>query len=223
MRREWELDDLIASWTLVDADQELLVKLHPPSRLSFALMVKFFEIEGRFPRHRGELPEVAVDFVARQLGVPAGAPFEVTGRAVERFRTQIRELLGFRVSTRGDEDKMIAWLAQEVCPSELNEDRQREAVLARCRAERIEPPGRMSRIIGSANRIADERFCAMIVGRLSAGVAQSLWALIVDGDDESGFFAELKADPGKLGLETLLAEITKLQRIRAIALPAGAG
>lgn len=115
---------------------------------------------------------------------------------------------------------MIAWLAQEVCPSELNEDRQREAVLARCRAERIEPPGRMSRIIGSANRIADERFCATIVGRLSADVAQSLWALIVDGDDESGFLAELKADPGKLGLETLLAEITKLQQIRAIALPA---
>jgi hypothetical protein len=42
---------------------------------------KFFEIEGRFPRHPGELPSVAVDFVARQLGVPA-AGFEVTGRAL---------------------------------------------------------------------------------------------------------------------------------------------
>ena len=28
---------------------------------------------------------------------------------------------------------MVAWLAEQVCPSELNEDRQREAVLARCR------------------------------------------------------------------------------------------
>jgi hypothetical protein len=34
-----------------------------------ALMLKFFEIEGRFRRHPGELPSVAVDFVARQLGV----------------------------------------------------------------------------------------------------------------------------------------------------------
>ena len=66
-------------------------------------MVKFFEIEGRFPRHAGEVPEVTVDFVVRQLGVPADAPFEATGRAVERFRTQIREMVGFRVSTRGDE------------------------------------------------------------------------------------------------------------------------
>jgi hypothetical protein len=93
-------------------------------------MLKFFQIEGRFPRHPGELPSVAVDFVARQLGVPA-AGFEVTGRAVERFRAPIRDVLGFRVFSRGDEDKMISWLCGG--PSELNEDRQREAVLARCR------------------------------------------------------------------------------------------
>jgi len=226
VRREWDLDDLIASWTLVDADQELLARLHGGSRLGFALMLKFFEIEGRFPRQPGELPPVAVDFVARQLGVPAER-FEVTGRGVERFRAQIRHVLGFRVFARGDEDKMISWLAAEVCPSELNEDRQREAVLARCRAEKIEPPGRMSRIIGSANRIADERFCTVTTSRLPAEVAQSLWGLIADAgkdadsedDDEPAFFTELKADPGKLGLETLLSEITKLKRVRAIGLP----
>ena len=226
MRREWELDDLIASWTLVDADQDLLVRLHGTSRLSFALMLKFFEVEGRFPRHAGEVPPAAVDFVVRQLG-SADGEFEVVGRAVERFRVQIREVLGFRVFVRGDEDKMIAWLAEEVCPSELNEDRQRDAVLARCRAEKIEPPGRMDRIIGAANRIADDRFCALIVSRLPAEVAQSLWSLIGDvsddrddGQDEPSFFTELKADPGKLGLETLLSEVTKLKRVRAMGLPA---
>jgi hypothetical protein len=56
-------------------------------------MLKFFEIEGTFPRHPGELPSVAVDFVARQLGAPA-AGFEVTGCAVERFRVPIRDVLG---------------------------------------------------------------------------------------------------------------------------------
>jgi hypothetical protein len=128
VRREWELDDLIASCTLVDADQDLLVRLHGTSRLSFALMLKFFEIEGRFPRRAGEVPPVAVDFVLRQLG-SADSNFEVVGRAVERFRVQIREVLGFRIFARGDEDKMIVWLADEVCPSELNEDRQKDAVL----------------------------------------------------------------------------------------------
>lgn len=36
--------------------------------------------------------------------------------------------------------------------------RQKEALLARCRAEHIEPPGRADRIINSANATADEPF-----------------------------------------------------------------
>jgi hypothetical protein len=35
-----ELDDLIASWTLVDADQELLVGKHDVPRLSCAVMAR---------------------------------------------------------------------------------------------------------------------------------------------------------------------------------------
>jgi len=184
-------------------------------------MLKFFEIEGRFPRHAGEVPPAAVDYLAHQLGLEAGAAsrFEVVGRTAERHRTQIRDLLGFRVFSRGDEDKMIGWLADEVCPSELNQDRQREAVLARCRADKLEPPGRMDRIIGAANRAADQRFCDVTVARLPGDVVHALLSIIAEPeaetgpdpvDDEPSFFTELKADPGKLGLETLLAEITKL-------------
>lgn len=78
------------------------------------------------------MPSSAVDYLARQLGLEGaeGSRFEVVGRTAERHRTHIRDLLGFRVFSRGDEDNMISWLAGEVCPSELNEDRQREAILA---------------------------------------------------------------------------------------------
>ena len=34
-------------------------------------MVKFFDLEGRFPAHAGELPQAAVDYVARMVKVPA--------------------------------------------------------------------------------------------------------------------------------------------------------
>jgi hypothetical protein len=56
------------------------------------------------------------------------------------------------------------------------------------------------------------------IGRLEALVT-------ADHDDETaggrGVLAELKADPGPLGLETLLGEIEKLARVRAIGLPPG--
>jgi len=53
--------------------------------------------------------------------------------------------------TRADEDNDLL-TGCAVCPSALTEDRQRRAVLARCAAEKIEPPGRMDRIIAPCKR-----------------------------------------------------------------------
>ena len=46
-------EDLIASWTLVEDDWRLVGNKTGPTRLGFALLLKFFEVEGRFPRHAG--------------------------------------------------------------------------------------------------------------------------------------------------------------------------
>jgi hypothetical protein len=49
MRREWTLEALIESWTLCEADQELIGAKHGATKLGFCLLLKYFEIEGRFP------------------------------------------------------------------------------------------------------------------------------------------------------------------------------
>ncbi|WP_175530190.1 DUF4158 domain-containing protein [Actinopolyspora lacussalsi] len=64
-------------------------------------------------------------------------------RSIKDHRAQIRAAFSFREFSRGDEDKLAGWLAEEVCPVELREDRLRQVALARCRAEGIEPPGRV--------------------------------------------------------------------------------
>jgi hypothetical protein len=100
----------------------------------------------------------------------------------------------------------------------------REAVLVRCRAERIEPPGRMDRIIGSARGVFEQRFCDTTLSRLDQVCAAALERLVDDGcGSVSGraLLAELKADPGQVGLETLLREVDKLAAVRALGLPAG--
>ncbi|MEU5865474.1 hypothetical protein ABZ815_30190 [Nonomuraea sp. NPDC047529] len=45
--------------------------------------------------------------------------------------------------------------------------------------------------------------------------AVALWELATG---EDGFLLELKSDPGRLGLETLLEEIVKLRRAKALGL-----
>jgi hypothetical protein len=64
--RSLDLDELVEHWTLLDDEQELIAGKRGPTRLGFALLLKFYTRAGRFPRGRGELPNDAVAFVARQ-------------------------------------------------------------------------------------------------------------------------------------------------------------
>jgi hypothetical protein len=106
VRREWEPEDLVASWTLVEQNErELVAYKRGPTRLGFALMLKFLELEARFPRHANELPPAAIAYVARQVDVdPAElAEYEWTGSTAEYHRFQIRRALGFRRFSEDDE------------------------------------------------------------------------------------------------------------------------
>jgi TnpA family transposase len=228
VRREWEPEDLIACWTLVEADQKLVANKSGATRLGFALLLKFFELEARFPRDASELPPAAVSYVAEQVRVDAGQldAYSWSGRTIEYHRAQIRRAHGFRETARSDEHELAGWLAEEVCAVELSRDRLREAVLVRCREQRIEPPGRIDRIVGAAVTTFEQRFSTAIVSRLSSVTIDRLEELVAGESDSvvrvgagRGLLSELKADPGRLGLETLLGEIAKLERIRALGLP----
>ena len=60
MRAEWSAEDLVGSWTLVDEDWRLVGNKSGPTRLGFALLLKFFELEARFRASIEELPTAAV-------------------------------------------------------------------------------------------------------------------------------------------------------------------
>lgn len=49
MQADWEPEDLIDAWTLVKDDWKLIANKSGTTRLGFAVMLKFYEIEGRFP------------------------------------------------------------------------------------------------------------------------------------------------------------------------------
>jgi len=192
------------------------------------VILKFFELDARFPRHGGEVPSAAV------LRAPL-APH----RRCPGGRRGHGPVLG-----SVDEDKLAEWMADEVCPVESGEDRLRAALLARCRAGGLEPPGpsRVRRVIGTAQAGLEQRFTTAITSRLAPYVAARLEELVVrDGpeppdderpDSETGndgeavvgggpaLLAELKSDPSRLGLETVLVEVGKLGRVRALGLPA---
>ncbi|GHE06567.1 DUF4158 domain-containing protein [Streptomyces alanosinicus] len=234
MRQQWESEDLIEVWTLLEDDMAKLRNKSGANRLGFGLMLKFFEVEARFPEAAAEVPASAVSYVAQQVKVPAEewAAYDWTGRAIKRHRVEIRDAYGFRICSEEDQVQLAQWLASELCPVELSRERLAEAVVARCRNDRMEPPapGQVGRLVGSAVSTFEDGFCRSTTERLSAATRSRLDDLVAEDDSEDcegkssvgggqTFFTELKEDPAGLGLESLLGEITKLQRVRKLEMP----
>ena len=119
MKHNWTLDKLIDSWTLLPNEMDLVSGSKAShNRLGFALLLKYFQIEGKFPRHRREVPQTAVDYVARQLKLSSEVyqQYEWSGRVIARHRVAIRAFLGFREGTVTDGEAIAAWLRDQILP-----------------------------------------------------------------------------------------------------------
>ncbi|WP_327248387.1 DUF4158 domain-containing protein [Streptomyces sp. NBC_01320] len=73
MRQDWEPEDLIEVWTLLEDDMKRVRNKSGANRLGFTLLLKFFEVEARFPETAREIPAAAVAYGAQQMKVPAEA------------------------------------------------------------------------------------------------------------------------------------------------------
>lgn len=130
------LEQPIACWTLVEDDWRLVGNKTGATRLGFAVLLKFFQLEARLPSGPGEVPPPMVGCLARQVGVEPAlfAGNDWRGRAIKYHQAQVREALGFREPTVADEERLGAWLTEEVGPLELRDERLREARLGRLTA-----------------------------------------------------------------------------------------
>ena len=233
MRRDVGLDDVVEHFTLDDRERELLRNKSGSTRLGFSAMLKFLGWKGRFPRGLFELPDDAIEHLARQVKVAAAEirAYDFTGRQIKNHRREIRTHTGFRICTVRDAEQLTGWLAVNIAQDERRVEHVRAQLLGRCKDERIEPPApeRASRIVDSGIRQADDMLVATVVTRLNSGHVARLEALLtasVDSDPaERGAGSDddqlnaIKASPGNVSLATVLAEIDKLHAVRQVGLP----
>lgn len=96
-------------------------------------------------------------------------------------------------------------MATDQYPVEQDRGRLQAALRQRCRSEgnRAIDRGQVERVVNSAVHQHELAFVTEIVDRLRPGVHASLQALV----ESEGAPAGVKADPGPLGLDTLMSEI----------------
>ena len=237
MKRCWDEQELIEHWTLFAAEQPLLGNRTDRGRIGVAVLLKFFRINARFPRHHGDVPDPVVAFVGEQLAIPPAVWFDydLTGRSSKRDREEVRALLGFRPITVADEEQLQVWLVREAVPADQDPRHLRAVVADWCRDRHLEPPAdeRVERLIAAATHRFEEDWFATILRRLPDQTCRRLDALLgpqsaTDGADDGteeperarSAFSLLKSDPGRIGLASVEREVAKLGLLHALDLPA---
>jgi len=171
MKRSWDIEELIEHFTLVPPELELLGNKTGATRLGFALLLKCFQLEGRFPTARHEIPRSVVDYVAHQLKLDAAlfSEYDWEGRTITNHRTQIREHFEFRDATSADGEEMTNWLVTTGQAAVPHLERLKATVYARFRELRLLPPTpeRIERLIHSACATSEQQFFADTFTRLS--------------------------------------------------------
>lgn len=236
MKRNWELDELIEHFTFLPNEMQQVGNKTRETRIGFAILFKFFQYEARFPTHKYEVPKAVISYIAKQIDSQPGlyAQYDWTGRSITYHRTQIREFFGFREDTLQDAQEMIDWLCKNVLYHDHEYDHVKELVYQRLRELKIVPPTpeRIDRLIRSAINTYEEIFFKSTYQKLPKNSLAKLDSLVdsiaylEDDSDETTCcdneqlsFHELKADPGRPGLESALKEINKLRTIRNLELP----
>jgi hypothetical protein len=157
-----------------------------------------------------------------------------TGRTMEYHRAQIRQTLGFREATVQDAEDLAGWLVREVIPPAHRFDHLQAAVYARCRGCHLEPPtgGRIERIVRSAFRTYEDHLYHAVLTQIGPPGLAQIDALLASDSAEHGAptapaaphdqpltLQDLKADPGRISLASMLTQIGRLQRVRQLGLP----
>jgi TnpA family transposase len=233
MKRRWEIDELVAHFTLHETERDLLANKTGATRLGFAVLLKYFQQEARFPASKHDVPKLVIAHIARQLGLSPVLylQYDWQGRTIKYHRAQIREFCGFREATTQDAHDLSAWLCQRVLPYGQTVDHLQAALFQELRTRKVEPPtpDRVDRLIRSAIHTYEEQFCTAVLQQLSAESRERLDAFLASQprEDETedqatqgrAILHELKADAGRVGLESVLEEISKLQRLVQVGLP----
>lgn len=136
MKQKWTIKELSEHWTLAPDEIDLVSSLHHKNRLGFSVLLKFFQLEGRFPHTKGEVPKACVAFVAEQIELPVELFFNFfkydwDDRNSRNHRAEIRTYCGFREATTNDKKKISDWLVSNYISAGANEQHVQVAAYQR--------------------------------------------------------------------------------------------
>ena len=114
-------------------------KIGVEHQLLFAVMLKHYQIKLKFPDKHDDLVLFLAQYLSKILNVSFSICLDFDDRISERFRNEIRKILGFREATDNDAPHFINWLVCDHLHKVPQEHETKTALMAYYRASKIEP------------------------------------------------------------------------------------
>ena len=211
-------------WSISDLEWNVIKKYRGVNRFKCAALLKYYQIEGRFPEKFSDIPEIGRKALSSHLNPaesidPAYDYLDATGR---RQRADIRAYVGFRLSVKADYNAITLFLVDRVF-HDFNAENSLSRLLKHWFQDRmIERPTvlREERILNAVRvNLEDQRY-QHIANQLSDVRKQGLYDLLKTQTDETyAPLVLLKDDPGKPCLSSVFIELSKLGSIDTLDLP----
>ncbi len=209
------------------------------NRLVFAVLLKFFQAEGRYPGSKDLIPEELIVCLAHQLEMdsPEFDSFNWQGITHKRFRKSIREFFDYREATSSDREKLVSWLMNDILKEAPTYPQCLERVYQFFRDSKVEPfsSKKLDRYVRSAFHRFEKEFFLSLSCDLSKDVKKLIDDLLksdeAEEEDQEETASDIEKIPDKIKLHHLKKdvagaklknvhfEIKKLEHIRSIKLP----
>ncbi len=141
------------------------------NKLAFVVMLKFFQMEGRYPTNDDIIAKSMINSLAVQLNCYdiCLENYDWNSRTSERFRQEIRLLLGYRKVSSIDSKRLINWLMEYILPEAPTLSQLHEQAYQFFRKHNLEPfkPKQLDRYISTACYRFEQQFFADIFKQLS--------------------------------------------------------
>ncbi|EJR29172.1 Tn3 family transposase [Bacillus mycoides] len=235
MKQYWTQEELIEHFTFLPNEIRLIGNKTGETRLGFAVLLKFYQYQARFPLQKQEIPEAIINYIAKQLKLNSDLfeRYKWSGRTFVYHRVQIRDFFGFREGTEKDIQDMTKWLIKKVADYNMETTPLKDIVYAEYRRRKIEPSTdeKIERLVRSAIYTYEQHFFKGIYKRLSETSITRMDTLVnqwteienkyveEQKEDENIDFRKINMGPGPANRKTLLLEIKKFKELRMLQLP----
>lgn len=230
MKNELSPDDFS-----LDSEELSLAKSKYTSKnkLAFAVMLKFFRLEGRYPSNEDVIPEILTTCLADQLGLQSINldRFDWEGATAKRFRHEVRQSHSHKKATKRDSLRLMNWLITHVLPDAPTLPQCLEKAYEYLQDKKIDPftPKQLDRYVRGAIHRFEQQFFSDIYSQLSANTIKTIDKLLDDADNEDSRqtderlveikLRQLKKDTPNAKLKHVEFELRKLNQLKSLFLP----